>query len=288
MAGILYYLPDEGAGVKIERLRELGLGHAFDDNGDFSPCPVTGGPDRGNGVVIADPKRLGDDTSKIGYYADRQRWFALPGAKWQVGCYTDAAPGPADLARPSLLDGHPVRLADGTDWIVPLARGLTEQDGELRYYKPLPTKVGLDAEGNWSPGEVTGRFARLWQIACEYWDATEILAGKLADEPEAGDEDPDAAEATKRQLEKVRLEFDYDGMHDKALEVLAFNYRVGKAEVGLLELFDDSSARAILDAATDWPAAVAFLEKKMTQLAGTPTGPGGTAGSPATDPQSPT
>ena len=56
--------------------------------------------------------------------------------------------------------------------------------------------------------------------------------------------------------------FDFDGLHDAALTALSTNYRIGKAEVNALGLFDDSSATAILSALVDWPTVLKWKEKK--------------------------
>ena len=55
---------------------------------------------------------------------------------------------------------------------------------------------------------------------------------------------------------------EFADVNDAALLALATNYRVGKAEVVLLGLFDDRATVEILKALIDWPTISAWLKKK--------------------------
>lgn len=239
MAGLLYYLPKLTRDVQWKDLPALGVGHAFDGDG-FCPCEIlAGGPDSGNGVVIADSKTV----SKVGYYKDQQTWRKIPGSDAWVGMVTDSLPNPADLVRDQVLSGHLVKLADGKEWLVPIARGSQEEGDELRWTMSLPTApTTVDEDGKWVRGDVSETYRPLWEIAMRFWDAW-----FAAEEIEGED--------------KATILF--DDLNDAALLALATNYRVGKAETSLLGLFDSSCITDILLALIDWPTRLAWSKKKQ-------------------------
>ncbi len=233
MPGFIYYIPDLTTGVKVPDLRKAGLGYAFEP-WDGARCVAAGvqcGPGEGSGgasggggdsgggkgVVAADPRYT--DPSLLGYYPDQQQWVKVPGTQAYVGWRQGQKSTPADLARPTQLNGHEVRLGDGHRWRVPVARALIEQDGDMRYSVALPTSTGLDEQGNWAPGQVVERYKPLWELACQWWDG---ITGAVGDQ---GDSD-------------VAASFNFDGINDAALRALAANYRIGKAEVAALGVFD--------------------------------------------------
>lgn len=241
MPGLLYYIPDRSH-AKLADLAELGLQYAFEQ--DLSPRRVTGaGPDGGQGVVIADGSRVPD----IGYYRDRQDWMEIPGspvAGW-VGRYADQPVRPEDLARLEMLPGHPVRLGDRQEWQAPIARAWWRDEEGLRWYEALPHRTGLDDQNRWNRAEVAVRYRRLWEIAVAYWDEFWRAAGSA--EPVEGG---------------CRIEFDFQGLADSALVVLAANYRLDRAEVAFLGLYEESTPQDILNATIDWPTYVEEEVKK--------------------------
>ena len=247
MPGFVYYLPNRTRTVTVADLRQSGLGYAFEpwDGARCTAVEVARGPDgSGPGVVVADPGCV--DASLIGFYPDKQRWVKVPGVDAHVGWRPDQPPTPADLARPTQIAGHAVRLGDGGLWQAPVARSLIEQDGDIRYTVALPTATGLDDDGNWAEGHVVERYKPLWELACRWWDA---VSGAM------GDEDEQEAGAS----------FTFHGINDAALSVLAVNYRVGRAEVGALGLFDSRCVYEVMNALVDLPALRTILKKKADQ-----------------------
>ena len=223
----------------MAQVAEVGLGYAFVSG--RSPAPIRNGPDGANGVVlVTDGAALGD--KMLGYYPDDQTWQKIPGSVAWVGCYDDARPKPEDLLQPDTLGGHLVRLGDGKEWTVPVARGMSEEDGELRWSCALPTGVALDDDGNWLRGAPLAKYDRLWELACKWWDVWNAAA--------VGGEDGKAAE------------FAFDGLHDSAVLALQTNYRIGKAEAALLRLFDGSKAVEVLKAVIDWPTIVIWMAEQ--------------------------
>lgn len=241
MSTLLYYLPNETRGIKLPRVRELGLGYAFDDR--MTPSEVRHGPDDGVGVVLADPRHI--DAAQIGYFPDRQQWRRIPGpAGAYVGLRTDARPTPEDLARTQQQPGHLVKLRDGQAWEIPVARALVEDGARCA----LPAGTSIDDEGNWIRGHLAAAEAALWDVACRFWDSSVA---------------PWLEEATPGESQSDSHTFDFAGENDAALTALTYNYRVGKAEVALLDLFDDRAIGQVLQALVDWPTLLDILKKKV-------------------------
>lgn len=247
MAGLLYYLPNEPRGIRIERIHELGLGYAFEDR--RTPCGCQHGPDGGSGVVIADERCV--PSHLVGYFPERQQWLKIPGMVAYVGFYPADRPKPADLARTQQLRGHLVKLRDGQEYEIPVARALSEDNGELLHYCRLPAGTSIDEQGNWIRGALAPAEARLWEIAERFYLAFSTQFRTPADEEEQPAEAP------------TTITLDFAGENDAALAALAHNYRVGKAEVALLGLFDNQAIGGILQALIDWPTFIEFLKKKL-------------------------
>ena len=145
MAGLLYYVPGKQHGLKPDDLKALGLEDLFPP-GTMVSRQVTGnGPDGSSGMILADGSTFSAaEESLIGYYPEArphptgiwQRWMPMANhkAKPWIGFFPDSMPRPIDLQRPAglMLPGHKVFLADGQEWIIPVARALVEDDGAER------------------------------------------------------------------------------------------------------------------------------------------------------------
>jgi hypothetical protein len=272
MSGFLYYVP-ESPQIKLARLRELGLGYAFDSQPPQTQ--VARGPDGRPGAVLAGhgcPPHLAkfyapDDAKR------KQRWVPLytgvqsaecgvqsgeaasPPAAW-VGMYDDARPTPADLVRPAPISGESVAADDGSQWLVPHARRfeMIEDDPELPilWAANLPRRLTLTATG-WESGDVKPRYQRLWQLACAYLDAVQSA---MDAEPEEPIENQPAG-----QPRIVRFEF--QEADNLAVLALCTNYHVAHAELELLQVFDDELRRAVIDVLLDNRTFDKLLKKKQ-------------------------
>ena len=235
MGQVLYYVPDVGT-MKAERACELGLGHVFAE-GDLTYAGWQNGPS-GPGVLFAH--------GQAGFEAAGAcEWTAAPDAAYWIGFLRSDLPRPQDLVRAKVMPGHPVCLADGNLWTVPVARLL---DGA----PALPRRLTWDG-ASWQPGDVLERYADLFGAACRCWDA-------LSQDGEVT----------------------FDESCDVAVLALAINYRVGPAEVSALGLFDNTSHIEVVKAMLDWPA-LEEVKKKLDsgELSSVP---GDTDSSPDTDP----
>jgi hypothetical protein len=264
MAGCLYYLPGESSNITVATVRSLGLSYAFETD-RCSARGVTRGPeDSGPGVVVADPLYVPDHL--IRFESDQQTWLKLPGCNKYVGMYTDEhRPGSTDLQRSTVLPGHLVTLGDGNDWICPIARGHADEEDALTWHNALPQARTIDPEGNWILGDVVDKYRALWDTACRFWDVFNTAL------TEAG--------AEKSAESKQEVSFSFADENDAALRALPANYRVGKAEVALLGLFNTQAVSGILRALIDWPTAEKWLQKKTATNASmtavtSPTGDG--------------
>jgi hypothetical protein len=239
MPSLLYFLPDRRSGLSADEIRAAGLGYALD--GPVHQQTLSDGPAMSSGgVLLADGRHC--DLSRLRYAPGEQEWVGVQSSSAWVGRWKDEVFVPADLEREKPLAGHLVELADGNQWLCPVARGLAAEGGAVKYYHTLPRGVALDATGKWSKGQVVPRYRRLWKIAEAWWD-TRVASVPTA--AEVGDV----------------VSFDFEGLVSAAVECLAANYRVGAVEVSMLGLFDSDSARKIVDALVDLPTLVVLSEE---------------------------
>lgn len=259
MSGFLYYIPKPGTFQPAD-LTAAGLAYAFEGRPATRTC--SHGPDGGQGVILAQP---GPDDSQVGYYPDRQTWRRIPSSSAWVGLYPDSRPGPADVLRRQTLDGHLVRLADGNQWLVPIARGIAEEGDGIAWYPALPQRMDLDDEGKWQANGPLPKYEELWKLALIWWDA--FRGVEVTDEG-------------------ATVEFPGGNLFDAAVIALGANYRLGRVEVAMLGLLDSQSPARVLNALIDWPTLEAALQKKMDQPPAISSGDGGPADSTSDiDPQ---
>lgn len=236
MSGLVYYLPGKSA-VKREDALAAGLGYAMERK--LVSAGMSSGPDGAGGAacMFAD----GNLAALAGAATRRGTWQQVPGSPAWVGFDPDERPAPPDLARAEQLDGHLTRLADGAEWLVPVARMF---DGE----PALPRSIGWDGS-SWAPGDVLPQHQSLWRQACRVYDLLaegEGAAGRMIFSEEC----------------------------DLAARALSCNYRLGPAEISLLGLFATGTQMAVLGALIDLPAIVE-LQKKTAATRGSAPGGGG-------------
>ena len=112
--GLLYFFPGRNIS-NVEMIpADAGLADVLDGasiscwNDSLGPgeCPA------GSTMI-----RVAPDEGRLEYKPDLQHWLNC-GAYW-VGWSRQHKPGPGDLVRPETVDGYPVRLGDGNDWLIP-------------------------------------------------------------------------------------------------------------------------------------------------------------------------
>lgn len=264
MSGFLYYIPGHEGQVSLEQLKTAGLEYAFETQPTANG--VQGGPDNGNGVIVAQEPFTA--AHQIRYLPEQQIWRKMPQREIYLGIYGDPAesgfevppcpPGPGDLARREMLDGYLLELGDGRQWQIPVAREASEKDGRLVSQSALPRRMELNEAGEFVPGDPLPQFASLSSAAEEYYNAFD--------------------RAVKEDGGTIRFEFD----DQAAVTVLAANYRIGPLEVVMLGLltYGGPYAVRVLSLAIDLPG-LAELQKK-TASAGSASGDGPSEGTPTT------
>lgn len=171
------------------------------------------GPDGGRGYVYAWRKPT-DACRDHGYFPDRQTWIpSKPAGRYYVGLWNDAPPTPAELARPRPLEGSPVGLGDGREWLIPAAAR-------------VPRDCVLDDDG--VPAFVVGERCRA------FWDESERFFRDLV-----------LADVEAR---KLVIDADWWAYLCRAL---AMNYRVVPELVSHLRLFDTDTMFAAVMATVD-------------------------------------
>ncbi len=243
MSGFLYYLPEKKL-VRLADLQEVGLSYAF-DKPSIATRQALSGPDGAAGLVVASEKDLPPEA--VGYFPDEQTWRKIPGLEAWVGFYRKTPPGPGDLERADALRGHPVLLGDGQEWTVPIARGWSDTD-PARWYIALPTVSTLDDQDNWIPGGISSRYQYLWTLAETWWTAFS------------------AARTEGAGAEEGHAILAFEGIHNAAMQALGANYRIGKAEIALLGLFDDQNTVRIMNALIDWPTFKEWVKKNEERV----------------------
>lgn len=240
---LIYFLVDGPQMPTLDTIKKYGLDH-IRLTGGVQPRQCLSGPSGLSGVLVA----AGDvPSSALRFSPDDQQWAFAPDAfcgpspdlcslrRWAV-CYSKSSgsPGPSELAREKQLDSRPVTLADGHEWLVPIARQwfeAAENDPPLAWQHTLPRAMRLDSQGQWSPGDVLPKYRQLWDKAIAYetalYSAIEEFNGGNAN---------------------AAVNFDSASL---ACLALGFNYHLSPVEISLLGLFDTDSVQAVIDTVTD-------------------------------------
>lgn len=244
MPGFLYYIPnaDKPTPALIER---HGIQYAF-EGGKYAWSQTIRGPGDGRGLIVADSRSV--PAERVAYRTAEQTWRPIPGGDAWLGFFTAEPPGPEDLRRVKMLDGYPLKLADGREWIVPLAREAAESDGQVARRQALPRRLELDDAGEFCPGDVLPAYTELNDIAAAFVDASQ------------------QADASGR--------FSF-GDPAAAVRVLAHNYRLDRVEAVALGLFTHggTEAQQVLLLCTDFPGLWQLQKKTASGTSDTSDGP---------------
>ena len=252
MNGFAYFIPNRQAATPAQ-LADL-LPHAFDAAGPATTRHCAGGPDGQAGIlattdVEAAPKWQPNTTAAE--YRGMPKGVAL--------VYDPAnKPGPDDLLRPEPIDGYNLALADGRQWIIPLARVFPTGTA-------LPSRLAFGPDGQWVK-EPLDHLRQASADADRIWDAIRTHHGMLeeAEKPTEIDE----AETT-----------------EMACRILALNYRIAAAEASVLGILTTANVIDILRWFVDFPRFYTTeidAKKNETDNAAGPPTISGSAASPAT------
>jgi len=235
MSGFLYFIPGVQA-VSEKTLADKGLS---DRLVAFESIQVQKGPGDAPGMLLR--SNLSKGVSRFGYYPDQQTW-SQSGAFW-TGIINSEPPQPGELKRDDFINGHPVKLNDGNEWMIPVARAFPTGTN-------LPCSLSLGPDGE-LVFDILERYVPFSKHAERLF--LEFYGGL------AGESEEEASE---------RLH-DLDWFNH-AVEALAVNYRVGAQEVSLLKLLTTRNVFEVCRAVVDFPEFVKRVEemgsKKKTLL----------------------
>lgn len=216
MAAFIYYFPDRAQPLARNAFsdddRKCGLDLLLRD-ASIGYSDYAAGPDGGRGTMSMVAANGGSEHMVFVNDEAVQRWVKVNPHYW-VGMYLDARrPTPADLARPTQVDGEKVELA-GQEWLLPVC-------GPVISKLPMSFQYVLNGSG--------------WE-----WKAStrkEFLA---------------LQEECKRVIERFGSHTDEDANKlfaqnmEFCVSMLAVNYHVGRVEVSMLEVLTTESFGAII------------------------------------------
>lgn len=223
MAGFFYFIADSarpgGGALTRQAISDAGLGYLLDGKGGPTVQPTDRGPEKQSGTFFTVAGAGGRGEPSI-LRAGEARWDKIPGLEAWIGRLEGESPGPEDLARAKLIDGYPVELADGKTWLVPVVRAL---GGGSR----LPRAMVWDGR-DFVEGGVRPAYEKLFAAGQRIWDLISTS--------------PDGHAVTLSEATAT------------SVAALAANYRIGPAEVDLLELLDSANTVDVVKALIDYPA----------------------------------
>lgn len=167
-----------------------------------------------------------------------QRWDRF--GEYSIGARRDAKP--SEFAREHVRAGvgrlgKPVRMADGNDWIVPIANPFVRTCS-------LPTYSKLAEDGVSWVRELTERHAALGETVG-------ALAAQMRD-------------GVLRGVEKISI--DDDELRLVVARALAVNYDVTIPELSALRVFSDEAVQAAIAVVVDWDETLRALSAELRDM----------------------
>ena len=234
MGQFIYMLPGRGADALMvthgitrrfpggTKFPNIQMNHARVSLKDGLPVALGAAPEEQDVVCVG--------TGEVKYLGDRQEWRRVEyegAGAWWLGWMKDAVPGPSDLVRETIVEGYPVRLRDGKDWLVPVARSYLVGTR-------LPQVLRLNPKGEVA-GEVVPEYADLFERTCE------VAAAAYGE---------------------GKLEMEQKDAFALVTDALSVNYRVYLAEVSELGLQDTAVRTQIMRALIDMPACEDWVKEQ--------------------------
>lgn len=240
MTQFMYCIPNEKANSKldIERLfRKKGIEYAYKEGAKYQITPVNNTPADCPGLIV----QADGSFSTCRYNPDEQEWGRIEGTDCYVGKWKSDVFKPEDLVRKETIEGYYLKLRDGNDWIIPVARFNMSEDntGCLKH------SLALDKNGKMIKGALPPRQEKLSEIAGDLLDKILNYSGKI--DETYGENYP--------------------------FDILSANYRIWKPEVALMQLwfFEDDFEKNIILFFVDAPG-YAELKKKELEESNTTAG----------------
>lgn len=186
------------------------------------------GPGGFSGVMVNVGVTDAEDTQQPCVSAEHQRWEPIGETGWQIGIDFRYRPTEVDLRRESIVPGYERVLGDGAGWTCPTIRKVDKERGSFTPQLPM--------RWVWRNGHRTAsvcdEYQGLWMEACEVFD---YVVGRESKAP--------------------------GQLADFAENCLSLNYRVGTAEIHMLELLSFDQADEVWRAAVDVPLIEDWMEE---------------------------
>ncbi len=218
MAGFIYAI-EKARTVSKKVLEDVGLATVLGDI-ETAQRHTAAGPGGGECVLLMGP---GADTKLLYYRPEQQTWQKSLNGRYWVGFYNEDPPSEAVLQRNRQLAGHKVKLVDGSEWLVPVARILSGGSA-------LPRALILGTNGE-VVTEVLPQYCEFSSRVEKLWQDFQIEQG----------------------WQQGRPAMDLKQRWHLAAEALSWNYHVGIVEVNLLKLISSQTLGDILGAVIDLP-----------------------------------
>ena len=168
-----------------------------------------------------------------------QTWKPFPGdSQLCVGLPNSVKPDPQQLTRPAMLRGHVVKLADGTNWLVPIARAF--DIGSEQMFLALPIALEYECStGRWIAGGVETQYRAFFDLAQSH------------------------AQKRWEMLGQGQLQFDDPDADKLAIAALQTNYRISHLELSFFAgAYTPRTRQQVLDAILDIPTWMEWHRKK--------------------------
>lgn len=222
------YVPNTSEVNPLETLRRVGLYELHDDGlGCMGAAVNAHGPDGGGGALIGWPGR----GETLAMNLERQEWREcnprgeFPKGRAWIGWNRDLPPCPLTLRRKKQVGGELLRLADGREWLIPIA-------------SQAPRRMGRDSTGHVS-AIMLPQYEAFFQSA---WEALNLFVDKGG-----------------------QVFVPYEQGFEAAVRILAMNYRITEELATELSLIDDIHLWEIPKRACEAPAVADFTQKKRVQ-----------------------
>lgn len=246
----LYYLPGPSDGpMTKEKIEAAGLGYALEGSIP-APWDIAKGPDNGEGRILRFDVPEGIEEVPAVYEPGNQIFQKSTNGKFWIGIWNGKKPGPLALLRKEPLGGHPVKLADGNEWFVPVGRPDSSKLTLPRILRRMGDSVA---------GTIPQRYHWLCDDARAMYD--DCFGGLIHSIREGGEQIPENV--------KVKSEpMPYREAFDICCRALSCNYRVTADEIELLELLDTDNIVTIGQTICDWQGWLDLGNQKKRDPAG--------------------
>jgi len=221
----LYFIPGASGQLPPEKAKEVGIGYALTGKGVI-PGQCGRGPDGGPGILCAIE---GAPHPNPIYAPADQTWVKGPGGKYWAGFNNAQRPTPDLLARDKFIAGDKVKLRDGHEWTIPIARSFVRGSA-------LPQELSLGEDGRTWELKTLPEYVSLCADAEKVWEGFGAVA--------AGG----------------KFEIDDQELIRIAVDALGVNYRVSAVEVSMLRLLSTAEMWLILRAMVDWNSVIKAAE----------------------------